>query len=497
MRRLAKGALGAALLLSVLAGLMFVLAPSLARRLGHDLFGGYIERAQAPIRLATAGPRGAYHELGDALRDRLEGRTDLQVHVLDTNGSLDNIGRLQRGEADFAFIQGALDVDLTGLAAVARIQPQYVNLLVPVDSSIRTFGDLAGKRLGVGPADSDFADLGRRMVDFFHFAPALELVFTPTDRMRSALDAGEVDALLTVFSLYAPWLTEILDTGGYRLAPIVEARAIASYLPGTQASAIPVNAYGPNRSIPPSAAGPLPTLAVDMLLVTRADASPLYVRTILDAIYDVSFAKAAHLTEFNETGGRAVFDLPLHAAADAYYRRNDPLTSDRFEIASFFLAGLVCLASAIQYLRERKRRRIGEGKRRAIMPYFEALLTFGSAVENSGDRDEVVSILNSMMTTQRRAEQEWLEGKLDTEHMENLYSLYNIRSRNAFNKILKLHLSHLSHLLGVLQRTNVVQESPPEQKWTKSSPRSEGVGSETDELSGIPTIVLPPRKKDA
>jgi hypothetical protein len=45
-----------------------------------------------------------------------------------------------------------------------------------------------------------------------------------------------------------------------------------------------------------------------------------------------------------------------------------------------------------------------------------------------------------MMAMQRRAEKEWLEGKLDTEHMENLYAIYGIRCENAFHKMTLLQL---------------------------------------------------------
>ncbi|NIM15904.1 MAG: hypothetical protein GTO45_28225 [Candidatus Aminicenantes bacterium] len=50
------------------------------------------------------------------------------------------------------------------------------------------------------------------------------------------------------------------------------------------------------------------------------------------------------------------------------------------------------------------------------------------------------SLLDQMMAMQRRAENQWLEGDLDTEHMENLYAIYGIRCENTFHKMTLLQL---------------------------------------------------------
>ena len=189
--------------------------------------------------------------------------------------------------------------------------------------------------------------------------------------------------------------------------------------------------------------GPFPTLMVNTFLVARRNAPDAQVRALLEGIYSPTFRYAAHLAELDELRGRISQLAPLHPAAAAWYARHEPLSTDRFEIASFFLAGLVTLASATQYLISRRRWFHSLRSRRAIRRYFERLLEYGAAVEATSDTTGLNAILHDMMSIQREAETEWLAGRLDTEHMENLYLIYNTRTRNAFDKIHQLHLKAL------------------------------------------------------
>jgi hypothetical protein len=140
--------------------------------------------------------------------------------------------------------------------------------------------------------------------------------------------------------------------------------------------------------------------------------------------------------------------LPLHAAADRFYRRNDPVTADKYEIGSAFLASLLFIASIVGFFNNRRRARSLNRKKKNIIPYFEELLNYSqrmAVIENSGQLKE---LLDQMMAMQRKAEKQWLEGDLDTEHMENLYAIYGIRCDNAFNKMTLLEMVKQYELLN-------------------------------------------------
>ncbi len=392
------------------------------------------------VSVATAGKQGAYHAWGTLLRTKLKEEGAHDLAVLESSGSLENLELVRSGETDFGLIQGGLREDMSGLTAVASLNRQYVHLVVRDGSPIRRLGDLAGKRVWLGPEKSGFAALGKLVLDFASLEPPAQIMHGDTDALAEEMVRGQVDAAFTVYGLYAPFIDDLLRQDGYRLVPIPEADAIAQHIPGVYVASIPPCAYGPNRTMPAPAAGPLRTLAVDTILIARPDVSHGAVKAVLHAIYDVEFQKVAGLSGLSEAQGRHVVDLPLHAAAEAYYRRHAPITSDMFEIASFFLAAVVCVASAVHFLVGRHRKHKSERLRQRITPYFENMLSLCESATSASDESALLAALESMKAMQRKAEREWLDGALDTEDMENLYLVYGIRTGNTYRALFEKYL---------------------------------------------------------
>jgi len=379
--------------------------------------------------------------------------------VLDTAGSLENIGRLRSGTADFALAQGGLAEDLSGLAQVSRLAPQYAHVIVPATSELNEFRQLAGLRVGVGPENGGSAVLARQVVEFYGFADPPGLV-TGHGPLEAAFADGAIDAAFLVYGLFAPAVEDLLRTGYFRLVEVGEAEALAAWQPGVTAAKLPAHLYGPGRALP--AAPGLSTLAVDTLLVTRLDHPAPPVAGVVEALYNADFRQRTRLHHITEAEGRQAFQLPLHPAARAWFARNDPVSADRFEIASFFLAGLVCVTSLVHYLLGRRQRRLSEQRRKAITPYFEFMLDMGEAAEAAHDPETLARLVHEMMAEQRRAERAWLAGRLDTEHMENLYAVYNIRTRNAYSKMLKMQIERLDGITATPpQRPNPTAPAPP------------------------------------
>lgn len=388
--------------------------------------------------LATGVRDGGYYRLGEELRRALGDKLGVEVRV--TAGSRENIALLKSGKATFAFIQGGPDMGQQDLVALAVLEREYGHLIVPADSPVRSSLDLAGKRVALGSPQSGSHALGEALIDHARFQPGPTITDTPftVADLEGAFTSGSIDAAFMVFELHAPLVETLLGTGRYRLVPLHSAYAVERLVPGTFAEIIPHSFYGPNRSIPGQAEGTVETVAVSALLVTRRQASSHLVRTILETVYSIPFTRDARLHRLVEEDGRRVRDLPLHPAAQEFYDRKSPVTSDKFEIASFFLAGLICLVSATHFAIGWWHRRREERRRRHIVVFFEELLKCGTMVEKSSCIDELTNTLHEMMAAQRRAEKEWLHGELRTEDMDNLYTLYGVRSRNAFHKIFQI-----------------------------------------------------------
>ncbi len=449
-RRILLNIFTAAMLLSVACGgVFFVFAPYQASRIRADLSDRLHVRGEAPLVLATAEEGGAYHKLGGVLRQHLDAFHSYVLEVKTTQGSVENLGLLKDASADLALVQSGIAWDRDNLVALANLGRQYLHVVVPADSPIEAFRDLAGKRIGVGPKGSGAEDLAGRMLGFFNFGEETSLVYDHNPELKEAFLDGEIDAAFTVHGLFDPAMETLLSAGWYRLVPVREAESVSRYLPGVFAETLPPSLYGPDRSIPAASDAPFQTLAVNTLLVCQRSLPNRQVHTVLELIFRGDFLKAAHLTGLTEVEAQVDLHLPLHAGAEEFYNRRNPISADRFEMLSFILAGVVCLASVYHFLSNRHRVNAQAERRRAIRPYFEAMMDFGDEVEASGNPANLTRLVHKMMATQRGAEREWLEGAFDTEDMENLYAVYGLRCDNAFHKIFDLHLQALRGLNSV------------------------------------------------
>ena len=440
----------AAVLLSIAGGgVFFIFAPYQASRMRADIMGRFHASGEDPLVLATAAEDGAYFKLGGILRQHLDAYHSYALDVRATRGSVENLQMLHDGTADLALIQGGLATEREGLVALANLGRQYLHLIVPADSKIEHFRDLAGRRIGVGPDGGGSQALAAAVLDFFNFADSAVLVHDHNPDLREAFLDGEIDAAFTVYGLFAPAVEHLLGEGWYRLVPVDEAEAVSRYIPGVFQEVLPANLYGPDRSIPPDTGATFLTLSVNTLLVADRALPNRQVYTVLELIFSGDFLRAARLTGLDEASAQATLHMPLHAAAEAFYSRHNPISADRFEILSFFLAGIVCLASVTHYVLGHHRYKVQTERRRAIRPYFEAMMDFGDEIEVAGNPAHLSRLIHKVMATQRGAEREWLEGHFDTEDMENLYAVYSLRCNNAFNKIFDLHMQAMRGLTAV------------------------------------------------
>lgn len=121
------------------------------------------------IKLATGQPGGGYDKFGQDYKERLH-KMGLEVELVNTNGSIDNLHRLIRGEVDVAFGQGGTyqvveDEDtkkiLRGMAAI-YLEPLWV--FYRGKETARTLADLQGKTISIGLPESGTEVVGRELL---------------------------------------------------------------------------------------------------------------------------------------------------------------------------------------------------------------------------------------------------------------------------------------------------------------------------------------------
>lgn len=298
-------------------------------------------REQPPtgtITISTGPSTGVYQEYGQRLRKAIaRDMPGLKVELMTSDGSQQNVARVSTGEADFAI--AAADAVQTYQAdgkpgsdrmrGLTRLYDDYVQLVVPHSSTIKKVSDLAGKRVGVGPAKSGVRLLSNRILTAAGLDPSRDIV-PESDALGTGLERlrkGEIDAFFWSGGLPTGGLVNLAKVFTFRFVPISSGLATELHEQDRsfryyRSSLIPGDAY---PSIQKGA--PVQALTVANLLITRADMDPRITewltRTVIKSRDTIgSHVHAAQLVDLRT----AIYTdpLPLHKGARRYYRSVKP-----------------------------------------------------------------------------------------------------------------------------------------------------------------------------
>ncbi|MET7441344.1 TAXI family TRAP transporter solute-binding subunit, partial [Streptomyces sp. NPDC005568] len=189
------------------------------------------ESPSGEIKFSTGTPTGVYQTYGDLLRQAAaEDMPDLKVRLLNSDGSQDNVRRVATGEADFSI--AAADAVETykhhrgkgadRLRGCARLYDDYVHLVVPEHSKVRSVAGLRGKRVAVGPDGSGVRLIADRVLKAAGLDPRTDIVPLPDGikTMPEKLERDRIDAFFWSGGLPTSAVTTLSDRFPVRLVPI-------------------------------------------------------------------------------------------------------------------------------------------------------------------------------------------------------------------------------------------------------------------------------------
>jgi uncharacterized protein len=287
--------------------------------------------------MATGSSGGVYEKYGQLLKPNVDrDLPGVELRLDSSAGGPDNLARIAGGRDDFgiatadavAHYRGA---DAGELRAMGRLYDDYVQLVVPTGSSIRSVGDLRGKKVAIGQVNSGVALIAERIFQVAHLDPDRgDLTAEPLgiDEAPKELAQGKIDAFFWSGGIPTSGVTDLTDTSHVRLVPLgnlataldalaseqdPEARNSQIYRSSTmQASAYP-------RTDPDVAVS---TIAVANLMVTRADVPLGLVQRVTAAVIDSrdSIGRQVHSAQLVDIRSAIYTDpLPLAEGARRYY----------------------------------------------------------------------------------------------------------------------------------------------------------------------------------
>lgn len=290
--------------------------------------GGSVGESGKRYEIAGGGTGGIYYSYGEQLASALQRELGLNVEVAETQGSIENLRRVGSGEALLGFAQGdtAADAiegrgsfaDPLPVRAVARVYDEYVHVVVPADSEVRTIADLAGRTVSLGAENSGVQLIATRVLEASNVDlatvtnPALAL-----DGSIGAMLRGEIDGFFWVGGLPTPGIERLEESMPIRLLSI-EADTVDRVNAGRagvyQLAELPIGVYLLDA--------PTVTMTVPNYLIASDEADDALIYSVARVLFNARGSMAPHVPAAGYLDRRqAIFTGPieLHSGAAQYY----------------------------------------------------------------------------------------------------------------------------------------------------------------------------------
>lgn len=287
--------------------------------------------ADEPLSIATGGTGGVYYPIGGGLAEIINKHvTGYSATAEVTGASVENMGLIAQGEADFALAladtveqaykgTGRFDgKQISDTRAVASVYANVVQIVTRADSGIASLADLKGKRVSVGAPGSgtevnaqtllaangiSFDDLNAQRLNFNETADALK---------NGDIDAGFWSVgspTSSILNLATTSAISILSLSADEIAKAREAD------PTFAAVELPGGLYT-------GVDAPVATLGVPNVLVVSAQTDADLVYAVTKAMFEnIADLRAVHPAA-NETTPEFTMSatpVPLHAGSIRYF----------------------------------------------------------------------------------------------------------------------------------------------------------------------------------
>jgi TRAP transporter TAXI family solute receptor len=284
------------------------------------------------VRMSTGFATGNFRPFSEALvKGYRELMPDLRVQPVDTSGSIENIQALHDGTVDVGLAQAGIAYmayngrfrgsaqQLRNIRGIAVLNSSAVQLLVGPGSRIRSMDELRGRRVGVGPNGSGAAVISEMVLDGYFSRGEVQKIDASVPRTNEMLLENSIDAAFTISSVPNDDASHLTQAGA-RLLPIrgsamVKLRTLHPFF---RSEVIPAGAYaGMDEAVH--------TLAVDVVLLTRASLEDATVRRLTEGLFRMLPRLNAELpfVKGMDPERAPATPVPLHPGAALYYRERE------------------------------------------------------------------------------------------------------------------------------------------------------------------------------
>ncbi|MGC8520255.1 MAG: TAXI family TRAP transporter solute-binding subunit [Steroidobacteraceae bacterium] len=301
----------------------------------------------------SGGPAGSTFEMAAERFRSLLARNGITLKILPSQGSAQNLERLNRrhSRVDIALVQSGTDVSGGVGAAPAHNQDDDGQGLVSLGSMfyqpltifyrgprLARLSQLRGERIAIGEPGSGTRTLALALLKANGIVPGgpTRLLDLEGAAARDALLAGRVNAIfLTGDSTPPAVMVNMVHAPGVRLFDFTQADAYTRRFPYLHELHIPAGAFDLGENLPHR---PITLLGPSVELLAHANLHPALCDLLIQAAQQV-YGRATLLHAAHEFPNTSTYTYPLDAEAARFYKTGDKSFTYRY--LPFWVASLV------------------------------------------------------------------------------------------------------------------------------------------------------------
>ncbi len=274
------------------------------------------------ITISTGSSEGAYFKYAHQYRKALA-VNGIDLEILNSAGSGENIQRLLNNEADVAFVQGGASgkSNTEKLLSLGSLYYEPIWLFYRKPLKLNRLSDLTGKKVAIGPEGSGTRTVALQLLEKngIH-SQVTELLPLTGQKGASALIEGKVDAIFMIASPDSEVIQELLRDQRIQTMGFDRAEAYARLNPYLSHILLPQGIVDLEQNIPDHE---ITLLAPTANLAVREDFHPALAVLLLQA------AKKIHhdATLFSRKGvfpNASGLEFPISDVAERYYQKGAP-----------------------------------------------------------------------------------------------------------------------------------------------------------------------------
>lgn len=276
------------------------------------------------ITIATGSQSGAYYAYAQRYKALLA-EQGIDLTIVSTAGSIDNIERLQADEVDLAFVQSGTGQEYkqnSDLVSLGSVYYEPLWLFMTADKNLTTASDLIGKRIAIGAEGSGTRALAQVVLTNNGItSDNSQLLDSSSDEAAQALITGDVDYVFLVSSVESPLAQQLLSEASLVPFDFERAKAYTRRYRFLSATELPQGVIDFQRDLPSTNVDLLSAAAT---IVAKDDVHPALVALLMQ-IFEQVHGDGGILEEPGQFPSEHYVDFPLDDSAQRYFDYGPPL----------------------------------------------------------------------------------------------------------------------------------------------------------------------------